>query len=66
MAQNISTVVTRVTKDNDQNPTRMRHLADREGELQAYARAGYSLTHTTVIDTPDAATFVDTLTRNAD
>jgi len=66
MAQNITSVVTRVTKDNDQGQARMRQLAEREADLQAHARIGYSLTHTAVIDTPDAATFVDTLTREAD
>lgn len=66
MAQNITSVVTRVTKDNEQSQARMRQLAEREADLQAHARIGYSLTHTAVIDTPDAATFVDTLTREAD
>ena len=43
----------------------MRQPADRKGELQTYARARCSFTHTTVIDTPDATTFVDTVTRSA-
>ncbi len=42
----------------------MRQLADREAELQAYARAGYSLAHTAVIETTEDATFVDTFTRD--
>lgn len=66
MSQNITTVVTRVTKDSEQNQARLRQLGEREADLQAHARIGYSLTHTAVIDAPDSATFVDTLTREAD
>ncbi|MBF4592041.1 hypothetical protein [Curtobacterium sp. VKM Ac-1395] len=66
MAQTISTIVTRVTKDNDGHQRRMRQLGDREAELQTYARVGYSLAHTAVIETAEDATFIDTLTKNND
>lgn len=64
MAQSISTAVNRITKDVDNPQVRMRQLADREAELQGYARAGYSLAHTAVIETTEDATFVDTFTRD--
>lgn len=66
MAQSITTAVNRITKDEDRAADRMRQLAEREAELQDYARAGYSLTHTAVIDTTDAATFVDTFTKHVE
>lgn len=66
MSQSISTIVTRVTKDNDGHQRRMRQLGEREVELQTYARVGYSLAHTTVIETTEEATFVDTLTKPAE
>lgn len=64
MAQSITTAVNRITKDVNNPQARMRQLADRETELQAYARAGYSLAHTAVIETTEDTTFVDTFTRD--
>ena len=43
-----------------------RQLTNRADDLASYARAGYSLTHTAVIEGADYATFVDTLTRQND
>lgn len=60
----ITTTANRVTKDDDDARNRMRQIADREAELQQYARTGYSLVHTAVIETTSDATFVDTFTKD--
>jgi hypothetical protein len=61
----ITTIANRVTKDDDYDArNRLRQIAEREAELQQYARAGYALAHTAVIETTSDVTFVDTLTKD--
>jgi hypothetical protein len=61
----ITTTANRVTKDDDYDArNRLRQIAEREAELQQYARAGYFLVHTAVIETTSDVTFVDTLTKD--
>jgi hypothetical protein len=63
MSSSITTIESRATKDCDTQRDRTCQLANRQEDLTAYARIGYSLVHTHGIDTTDCAIFVDTLTR---
>jgi hypothetical protein len=63
--QIIQSIANHVNKDGNK-AARDRQLANRAGELASCARAGYSLTHTAVIEGTEFVTFVDTLTRQAD
>ena len=62
----IQTIETRVTKEDSEGMARSRQLANRSEDLTSYARAGYTLAHTAVIEGTDYVTFVDTLTRAGD
>jgi hypothetical protein len=66
MTQSIQTIQTRVTRDDNETAARSRQLANRGEELASYARSGYTLAHTAAIETAEAVTFVDTLTRPID
>jgi hypothetical protein len=61
MVQQIATVQTIIpTGDNDVT-RRTNGLVQREDDLNAWGRRGYSLTHTVVITGAERATFVDTM-----
>jgi hypothetical protein len=64
--QSIQSIANHVTKDDNEAAARNRQLTSRAEELASYAGAGYSLTHTAVIEGADYVTFVDTLTRQND
>jgi hypothetical protein len=66
MSQSIQTIANHVTRDDNEAATRNRQLTGRADELASYARAGYSLTHTAVVEGAEFVTFVDTLTRQND
>jgi hypothetical protein len=63
MSQSIPTIAHHVTKDDTEAPARHRQLTGRADELASYARAGYSLTHTALLEGGEYVTFADTLTR---
>ena len=62
----IQTIETRVPRDDSEGTARSRQLANRGEDLAGYARAGYTLAHTAVVEGTDFVTFVDTLTRTSD
>ena len=61
--QQIATVQTIIPPGDDENTRRTNALVQREDDLNAWGRRGYTLTHTAVITGASRATFVDTLTR---
>ena len=58
----IQTIATRITKDDTANASRSRQIANRNEDLNNYARYGYTIAHTAVIEGTEFVTFVDTLT----
>jgi hypothetical protein len=59
----VQTLETRVTTGDDIQ-ARSRQLVARNEDLNSYITGGYTLAHTTVIDSTEYVTFVDTLTHN--
>ncbi|MGA1813722.1 hypothetical protein VH571_15175 [Frondihabitans sp. 4ASC-45] len=62
--QKITTVTTTVPTGDDDGPMRGTQLAQREQDLAAHGRAGYSLHNTQTVTGQERVTFVDTLTRD--
>ncbi len=64
--QQIATVQTIIPTGDDEVTRRTNGLVQREDDLNAWGRRGYTLAHTAVIQGTERATFVDTLTRDSD
>jgi hypothetical protein len=65
MMQQIATVQTIIPTGDDETTRRTNGLVQREDDLNAWTRRGYTLVHTAVITGSERATFVDTLSRDA-
>ena len=61
--QQIATVQTVIPVGDDDFRRRTDGLVQREDDLNAWGRRGYTLAHTAVIQGSERATFVDTLAR---
>jgi hypothetical protein len=64
--QQIATVQTIIPTGDDEVTRRTNGLVQREDDLNAWGRRGYTLAHTALIQGSERVTFVDTLTRTND
>ena len=64
--QQIATVQTIIPTGDDEVTRRTNGLVQREDDLNAWGRRGYTLGHTAVIQGTERAAFVDTLIRGND